>query len=403
MIHSKKWVLWSRIALVFIFLSATLDGFSQCLSPGSTINFSVTGNNTTAGYTTANVLTNEDGVIIKTVISGFNAPSVDGSYKIYTVNYRNDSEPDFTRGINISSISGACVSVGSAPVSFCITGGCVSVGTSISFTPAGQNTSAGYETRYVLTDQADIIISSGTATSITVPSSIGTYRIYAVNYNTANGFALPVFTAATSISAIGGGCTDTSDPLEFCIDSPLPVKLVSFSVTEEAGAAHLKWATTEEINAERFDIERSLDAKNWNLIGQKAAAGESKNLHHYTHTDISPKNGINYYRLKMIDRDATFAYSLIKNIKFEKAESLESVYPNPVSNVLFLKNVDLENVKKISIVNTNGVTAYQSSPGSLAKISSTGIPVGYLANGMYLLKVVHTDGTFSFHKILINK
>ncbi|MCZ4501189.1 MAG: Por secretion system C-terminal sorting protein, partial [Marmoricola sp.] len=332
MIHSKKWVLWSRIALVTAIMSNfALSGFAQCLSPQTPVNFSVTGNNLTAGYTTTNVLTDNDGIILGKVVSGFPAPTVDGSYKIYTVNYSDAFTPSFTPGVNISTMGGTCVAIGVTPITFCVTGGCTLTGSSISFTASGHNTAAGYETRYVLTNNSGSIISNGTSTSITAPSTAGTYRIYVVNYNTAYGNAAPTLTAGTNISAIGGGCADTSTPVAFCIDSPLPVTLVSFSVEEEAGTAQLKWATAEETNADRFDIQRSVNTKNWSTIGEKAAAGESKALLNYSFSDVAPLNGINYYRLKMIDKDDTFAYSSIKSAKFEIMTKLLALYPNPVS------------------------------------------------------------------------
>jgi len=403
MIHSKKWVLWSRIALFTIIMSNfALSGFAQCLSPQTPINFSVAGNNVTAGYTTTNVLTDNDGIILGKVVSGFHAPTVDGSYKIYTVNYSDAFNPSFTPGVNISTMGGTCVAIGATPISFCVTGGCTLTGSSISFTASGHNTAAGYETRYVLTNNAGSIISNGTSTSITSPSTAGTYKIYVVNYNTAYGNASPTLTAGTNISAIGGGCADTSTPVAFCVASPLPVTLVSFSAEAEAGTAQLKWATTEETNADRFDIERSLNTKNWSSIGEKAAAGESKVLLNYSFTDITPLNGINYYRLKMIDRvtngkEATFAYSSIKSVKFEIMTKLLTIYPNPVSDILYLKDVDFKNVKEVNMMNINGVSVYKSTS------ATAGIRVGFLSNGIYLMKVTKTDGTLSTHKVVINK
>ncbi|TDE12328.1 T9SS type A sorting domain-containing protein [Dyadobacter psychrotolerans] len=400
MIHSKIWVLWNRLALLAVIMSFALNGFAQCLSPGTPIGFSITGNNLTAGYTTKNILTKNDGTIIAAVVSGFSAPTVDGSYKIYTVNYSDAFPPAFTRGTNISTANGTCVSIGAVPVGFCVSGGCISTGSLISFTAIGQNTSAGYQTRYVLTSEADAIISSGTSTSITSPSQPGTYKIYVVNYNTAYGNASPTLTAGTNISAIGGGCADTSEPVELCVNSALPVKLVSFSVAEEGKTANLNWATAEETNADYFDIERSADTKDWLTIGEKAATGESKTQLQYSFTDASPLDGINYYRLKMVDKDTKFAYSNIKSARFE---SYLALYPNPVSDVLFLKETDLKNVREVTISNAGGITVYQSILGKSNPISSAGIRVGYLQNGIYIVKITKTDGSLSTHKVVISK
>ncbi|WP_171037849.1 polysaccharide lyase [Dyadobacter luticola] len=96
----------------------------------------------------------------------------------------------------------------------------------------------------------------------------------------------------------------------------LPVKLASFKVAKSGGAAHLTWATTEEANTARFEIERSLNARDWKTIGSKSAVGQSRSLVNYNFADSAPKKGNNYYRLKIIDNDRTYAYSSIKNVNF---------------------------------------------------------------------------------------
>jgi hypothetical protein len=96
----------------------------------------------------------------------------------------------------------------------------------------------------------------------------------------------------------------------------LPVKLISFTVAKAGKNAQLSWATTEEVNSEKFVIERSADARNWKSIGQRAAMGESTALSNYTFPDQAPLPGANYYRLKVVDSDGTFVYSVIKNLNF---------------------------------------------------------------------------------------
>ncbi len=100
------------------------------------------------------------------------------------------------------------------------------------------------------------------------------------------------------------------------VENPLPVTLTSFIATKEGQTAQLKWSTTEETNSDRFEIERSQNGKNWDLIGTQKSNGESTSLKNYTFSDVKPLNGENLYRLKMIDRDATYAYSRIQSLTF---------------------------------------------------------------------------------------
>lgn len=406
MIHLKKWVLWSRSALMATALSGiAIVSYAQNLTPGASINFTVAGNNTATDYATVNVLVDVNGVILRTVSSPFSAPNTNGNYRVFTINYSTaagGTAPTLSPGTNISAIGGTCTDISDAPLQFSVQGGCVLPGANIAFTVTGHNVASNYLTAYALTDDNGTILSLPTASPVTAPSMDGSYRIYVINYNSDSPNVPPTLAVGSSITAIGGTCVDTGLPLTFCVSS-LPVKLVSFSAVKEGSTAQLNWATTEEVNAEKFDIQRSADAKQWASIGQTRATGESKQLVNYTFTDAKPLTGINYYRLKMIDKDDSFAYSTIKAVKFEGGINALAVYPNPVSDILFLKSEeggseDLKNVKQVSIINAAGKIAYQS-----AYVSTSGINVSSLTNGIYIVKVTKTDGTYTTHKLLISK
>lgn len=182
------------------------------------------------------------------------------------------------------------------------------------------------------------------------------------------------------------------------IPTPLPVKLVSFSVSQEGNSAQLTWTTTEEINTDRFEIERSVDGKTWNFIGKNLANGTSKLRVNYYFADITPIDGTIYYRLKMIDKDETYAFSRIESIKLNIVNSQLTLYPNPVAEKLYIKNVTLEKLKEISIVNASGMTVYKS-----AYVSDEGINLGNFLTGIYIIKVLQTDGTLNTQKIIINR
>ncbi len=211
------------LAAAILSLSA-LSGFAQCVTPGTPINFSTAGNNTTAGYTTTYVLTDNSGNIQQTVGSGFAAPNQTGSFKVYAVNYNTaagNTAPTLTAGTNVTAIGGTCASVSSAPITFCVTASCVAPGSSVSFAAAGNNTASGYTTVYALTDNSGNIISTSSSSPVTAPTASGSYRIYVVNYNTASGNTAPTLTAGTNIGAIGGTCTAASGaPLLFDVCAP---------------------------------------------------------------------------------------------------------------------------------------------------------------------------------------
>lgn len=188
--------------------------------------------------------------------------------------------------------------------------------------------------------------------------------------------------------------------LSLTINCPLPVTLVKFDAKAESEVTQLTWSTTEETNSEHFEIQRSIDGKNWGKIGSVVSKGESSVLHQYRYTDTAPRNGSNLYRLKMVDKDATFAYSSIKSVHFEGlnvSDAVTYVYPNPSSERLFLNSANISGILKVSVIDLNGRIVLTT------KIIEEGISVRSLSTGVYILKVFNADGSTSVHKFLISR
>ncbi|WP_353718691.1 Ig-like domain-containing protein [Dyadobacter sp. 676] len=178
------------------------------------------------------------------------------------------------------------------------------------------------------------------------------------------------------------------------VDCPMPVKLVTFDAHKENGTALLSWSTTEEVNSDRFEIERSTTGKNWTQIGIVASNGESNSLKTYQFTDQAPLEGDNLYRLKMVDKDQTFAYSRVRSLNVENGP-VAYVYPNPATERVFL-NTGKKVVTQVTIVNASGATI-------AAKVRAGYVDVNVLPAGIYILKVTYQDGSESCFKFLRGK
>lgn len=189
---------------------------------------------------------------------------------------------------------------------------------------------------------------------------------------------------------------DDSRSLGLNVDAALPVTLTSFMAAREGKQANLNWATTMETNSDRFEVERSLNGKNWDKIGIVASHGESSSLKNYTFTDRTPSEGENLYRLRMIDKDGTFEYSRIRAVSFEGLNKDLSVYPNPAVEKITIR--DFEKVSLVEITDMNGRVVMRS-----AKMTTGEIQVKSLSTGSYLVKITHADGGVSTQKILIGK
>jgi hypothetical protein len=114
----------------------------------------------------------------------------------------------------------------------------------------------------------------------------------------------------------------------------LPMELLSFTGTKEGGAVHLRWTTATERNTLGFDVERADASLEWMVIGQVPAAGNSQQEIHYDLVDPFPPEGVDHYRLGMIDIDGSREFSDVIAVWMEGPQSL--IHPNPSDGLVLL-------------------------------------------------------------------
>ncbi|MEM8583427.1 MAG: T9SS type A sorting domain-containing protein [Bacteroidota bacterium] len=167
----------------------------------------------------------------------------------------------------------------------------------------------------------------------------------------------------------------------------LPVELAFFSAHPKAENQSIKlsWATSAELNAASFHLERSTDGgRSFSPIVQIPAAGYSTSRQNYSWTDRSPAVGTNYYRLLQYDFDGGFTIYGPLRIDMEADQKEEFIiYPNPVDDQLSINAQDRE-IVGLEIWSLQGqqLRSISYSGVSNASISTEGIP-----SGMYQILV----------------
>ncbi|WP_342089086.1 DUF6923 family protein [Dyadobacter sp. OTU695] len=174
--------------------------------------------------------------------------------------------------------------------------------------------------------------------------------------------------------------------LTIIVDCPMPVTLVAFDARKEGNTALLTWSTTEEVNSDRFEIERSLNGKVWSTIGSVRSNGESSVLRNYIYTDGSPEKGENLYRLRMVDNDGTYAFSAIRAVSVENGTERISVYPNPVVNGKLIISIPGSERYRAELTTLTGKLVLQQSLAKTQELNLHG-----LASGMYILRFISND------------
>ncbi|MFY7965826.1 MAG: T9SS type A sorting domain-containing protein, partial [Chitinophagaceae bacterium] len=215
---------------------------------------------------------------------------------------------------------------------------------------------------------------SYTGTGVTIVSGQGTENITA-------DFAANATNGDMQVVASNGNCVS----LPTSANIILPVTLSNFTATKVGKTALLQWTTSSEINSKNFEVQRSIDGRNFVTIATVAAKGFASD---YSFTDLKPFIENNYYRLKQVDRDGRFEYSAVRTVNF-KAENISIViYPNPVADIL---NVRISNgsAKQVNIINTLGKIVYTT-----IAINANGvvqIPVSNLNAGTYFVEILSNE------------
>jgi hypothetical protein len=169
----------------------------------------------------------------------------------------------------------------------------------------------------------------------------------------------------------------------FTVTALTPVELSTFTATKEENAVALNWTTLSEENNAGFDIEKSTNGKDFEVIGHVEGAGNSIEKIDYNFMDENPANGINYYRLKQTDFDGAFEYSKIVSVEFE-SQVQAIVFPNPMIDNLTIR-ADTQDKVNIRIFNLFGQIVYQNTQRIDNQMD---IDLSMLPAGSYFLQVI---------------
>ncbi|MPR33995.1 T9SS type A sorting domain-containing protein [Salmonirosea aquatica] len=183
------------------------------------------------------------------------------------------------------------------------------------------------------------------------------------------------------------------------ISGVLPVNLTYFTAQPIGQQVELGWETAWEKNSREFVVQRSSDLQEFGDLGSIAAAGETDGRRQYSFTDMAPLPGVNYYRLRMVDKDGTYEYSKVRDVIVHSDQPTLWVTPNPTTGerIRFrASSVDISALKLTTISGQNiNFRINQGSDGYTELI-----PHSVLSPGMYFL-ILNQDGFRSHTKVLV--
>ena len=121
--------------------------------------------------------------------------------------------------------------------------------------------------------------------------------------------------------------TDTAFFMEF----PLPMDLLSWNGRAlDEQQVGLQWTLAAHATAAYFEVEASMDGQYFLPIGVVRGQEESPSKTIYTFLDQDPVQGVNHYRLRMVDSDGEVSWTEILQVEVQRDWAVE-LFPNPTA------------------------------------------------------------------------
>lgn len=161
------------------------------------------------------------------------------------------------------------------------------------------------------------------------------------------------------------------------VNPPLPVHLLSFSGRSLNSLDNLlMWRTASEQSFSHFDVQHSLNGRTFSTIGTVNGG-----LNNYSFVHKNAGQGRQYYRLQMMNRDASKTYSNI--LLISNGVKNQAVYPGVTNGPLVISGVTPQTV--VQIVNVAGVMLTQFK----APAESFTYSISDYRSGMYFIRLVN--------------
>lgn len=171
---------------------------------------------------------------------------------------------------------------------------------------------------------------------------------------------------------------------------PLFVKLVDLNYNCMGNMVEFTWATASESNSDYFCLKSSPNLINWIVMKNIPATGNSGCLIQYK-TSV-PNDFYNYVKLEEYSLDGKKRELVIKYVSCSlNDESKIAIYPNPVTDELFVELPTIERSIIINIYDVCGKNIYNETVHDEETIN---INTSSFLNGAYAISVITDSGKY---------
>ncbi len=182
-----------------------------------------------------------------------------------------------------------------------------------------------------------------------------------LNTETALDLAGTTSIAFTASSSIPASMATGRFRIVFRASGALPVTFTAVRAYRKGQGIQVEWDTQNEVNMDRYEVEKSIDGAQFMKLGPVTATGNTSN--NYNWFDAAPASGSNYYRIRSLEKSGRAAYSQTVKVDMGKAATGINAYPNPITGNSF--QLQMNNLPKgnytIRITNTGGQEVFSKA------------------------------------------
>lgn len=223
--------------------------------------------------------------------------------------------------------------------------------------------------------------------TITLTSSAGTLgTVVDNNDGTYTVILTSTSSPATALIGFAINGTTASNTTSVVFANTLPLKWGDAKAFRKYKTQQLEWITEQETMVSHFEVERSINGRDWSVILAHKNATNGDLMHTYTHTDNEYIPGVVYYRIKEVDKDGKSYYSAVLMVEADAGFNRIIAYPNPADKLLYIGNVEKSKLSNIQLFSINGEKIKEWNQPQIS------YDVSNIPTGIYLLKVNTTDG-----------
>ncbi len=179
----------------------------------------------------------------------------------------------------------------------------------------------------------------------------------------------------------------------FSNNTLLSVKQLTLTADVSGTDVTLHWNTSNELNVNKYVVERSTDNKLFTTIGSAVSKGNGNYAYQATDNISAIAAAVIYYRIKEMDMNGNIHYSATVSVN-SKQVSKVTVTPNPFVSYIQVQTPAVKNEKAtLRIVNAGGQVIYTKDVQLAQGQNSFTIDgLGNTAKGMYFFELQKDNG-----------